>query len=109
MNNPAPFRCGTTWNDSTTKKKPGFSKGETRLVRCLSAELTSVTCNEDDASGDDQRTRRLNHTMFYGELDQAGRVLNADLIHDIAAMHFYRAHADLQPFGNERIRVAVGD
>jgi hypothetical protein len=47
--------------------------------------------------------------MIDGILDQLGRILHADFIHDVAAVHFHRAHADLKPPSHWLIEQVVGD
>jgi len=76
------------------------SAGVTRLQ----AELLLRGWNKLARTSDAQ----LGQVMLYGKLDQLGRILHADFVHDVAAMHFHGSDANPQPGGDAQIRLTAG-
>ena len=96
-------QCGTMRIRQRTRQEAKGAEVENRRARVRPGVRDRIP----GCSGEGMRSS--GHTVLHRKLDQPGRVLDAQLVYDVAAMHFHRAHADPEPFGAERIRVTAGD
>lgn len=116
-------------NDSTSRAKSTGAErqkdvsghiGETQIETDVAAgEIDLLHFNGEDMDTPDRLRGRdrcgekgcssLNQVMLNRKLDQVGRVLDAELVHDIAAMHFHCPHANAQVVGDMLVQLAAGD